>query len=90
MKEAFFILLVVAVLLGLTAIRYRRQIVGFISFYKQLKAAQTNLRKGGPRSDQPEVRGIQLVKCAHCGKWVPESEISGSVCRSGCSAISAN
>ena len=88
MKEAVFIILAIAVLLGLTAVRYRRQIVAFISFYKQLKAVRTNFRENTASKNQGDVTGIQLVKCSRCGKWIPETEVSGSgshpVCRSGC------
>jgi len=92
-KETFFIILVAIVLFGLTAIRYRRQIVAFLTFYKQLKAAGTNLREGGIADRQHKVKGIQLVRCSKCGKFVPESEtINGGakpVCRSGCALTNA-
>jgi len=91
MKETFFILFVIAVLLGLTAVRYRRQIVAFISFYKQMKAVRTNLREGEPAGRQTDISGIQLVKCGRCSKWIPETEAERSggqaVCRSVCVAI---
>jgi len=88
MKETVFILFVIAVLFALTAIRYRRQIVAFISFYKQLKAVRTNLRNGEREHRRTEISGIQLVKCSRCGKWIPETEVAANggraVCRSAC------
>ena len=90
MREALFILFVIGILLGWTAIRYRRQIVAFIEFYKHLKAAQSRL--GEPRADRPNLDGssggIQLIKCSRCQKWIPQSEAKGDVsrpiCKSGC------
>jgi hypothetical protein len=77
MREAVFILAVVFILLALTAIRYRRQIVAIITFWKQFQAARERLRTGAPEQqrqvDEPQ-RGIKLVNCARCGRWVPEAE----------------
>ncbi len=71
--EIIFILLVIAVLLGLTAIRYRKQISGIIGFARMLKEA----KKGAIQSwdeREPAWAGVQLVHCAKCGVWVPESK----------------
>jgi hypothetical protein len=89
MREAFFILVVIAVLLCWTAIKYRRQIVTMIEFYKHVKAAQSKLRDtGSPRPNLDSVQGIQLIKCSRCGKWIPQSEAMGDVsrpvCKRGC------
>ena len=74
MREAFVVLIVVAVLLVLTAIKYRRQIVTLIGFYKQVQAVRSELRNktGSPGANRP-LEGIQLVKCECCGKWVSET-----------------
>lgn len=71
MKEAFFILLVIAVLLALTAIRYRRQIAGVIQIWRSLKSmrAQMKEKQGTP---QDTISSGPLVNCAKCGTWVPE------------------
>jgi hypothetical protein len=89
MREALFIFIVIGLLLCWTAIKYRRQIVSIIEFYKQVKAVRSKLqqtRNGPPNIDG--ARGIQLIKCSRCGKWVPQSEavgdVSRPVCRSGC------
>lgn len=90
MKEAFFILVVIAVLMGLTAIRNRRQIAAMISIWKQLKATRERIRDvGGPRSQTRKESGIQLVNCARCGKWLPENEAlfhppSSYICARSC------
>ena len=89
MREALFIVVVIGVLLCLTAIKYRRQIVTMIEFYKHLKSAQSRLREPGSRRPNIDaVQGIQLIKCSRCGKWIPQSEAIGDVakpvCRTGC------
>jgi hypothetical protein len=72
MREAFFILLVIAVVLALTAYRYRLQIGAFYRFWKALRAARVQQGKeiGEPAE---EVKG-PLVNCAKCGTWIPESK----------------
>jgi hypothetical protein len=70
MREAIVILLVIAVLLALTAIKYRRQIVTLIGFYKQVQAIRSGLKSDGVPQGQRPLDGIQLIKCDHCGKWV--------------------
>jgi len=89
MRDALFILIVIAVLLCLTAIKYRKQIVTMIEFYKQVKSVPTRLRDPSPR--QPNIegsQGIQLIKCSRCAKWIPQHEATGDVssplCRNGC------
>ena len=75
MKETLFILLVVAVLVGLSMIRYRRQITAAIRFYRILRG-QLNQQ---PQKNQ-QVRcsrssdATELVSCARCGRWVPMTE----------------
>lgn len=72
MREAFFILLVIFVLLGLTAIRYRKQIAGMIGLARALKDAKeaaSHGRQGG--AEQP---GVKLVNCATCDIWVPQDK----------------
>ena len=71
MKEALFILLVVAILATLTAIRYRRQIAGMIGFAKMLKETT----RGDSIRSQPEreAKSVPLVNCSKCGVWVPQT-----------------
>jgi hypothetical protein len=89
MRDALFILVVIAILLGLTAIKYRRQVVAMIQFYKQVKAVQSKMNQPGVgRSQVNGDRGIQLIKCSRCQKWIPQSEaigdVSRPVCANGC------
>ncbi|MEO8041831.1 MAG: hypothetical protein ABI646_04385 [Acidobacteriota bacterium] len=71
MKEAFFILVVIGVLIGLTAIRYRRQIVGMIHVWRSLKSMRAQVKeKQGEAQDT--ISSGPLVNCAKCGTWVPE------------------
>lgn len=71
--DIFFILFVAAILLGLTAIRYRRQIAGMIRVARLLKAAKGSPGLGSPiRSN--EKGSVQLVNCTKCGVWVPQNK----------------
>ena len=95
MRELFFILIVAAVLLGLTAIKYRQQIVALIMFWKQFQAARARIQQAsnGPRPIEPD-RGIKLVNCARCGRWVPENTArrhspATFICASGCESKSS-
>ncbi|MEP7214034.1 MAG: hypothetical protein ABI791_13220 [Acidobacteriota bacterium] len=71
MKEAVFILLVVAVLFALTAFRYRKQIQTVLGVWRMLSTGRSN---AGGRQVQGEQKGSsgKLVNCAKCGTWVPE------------------
>jgi hypothetical protein len=73
MREALFILVVAMILFGLTAIRYRKQIVGAIGFARALKdAKEAGPRPAAMRREEPS--SVQLVNCAKCGVWVPENK----------------
>lgn len=71
MKEFIVILAAVAVLLGLTAIRYRKQIAGMLQVYRMLRSARNQMRDaaGEPRIETSS----KLVSCSKCGTWTPES-----------------
>ena len=73
MKEALFIFFVIAVLAGLTAIRYRKQISGMISIAKMLKET-TRTVAGGAKRVSGESQSIPLVNCSKCGVWVPQGK----------------
>ena len=71
MKEALVILLVIAVLLALTAVKYRKQIAGAIGIARMLRDAKRSMdevKTGLPRQNESS---IQLVNCVNCGVWVP-------------------
>lgn len=73
MREAIFILLVIAVLLGLTLIRYRKQIKGMIGLARTLKEIRDggNSQVVGAKNDS----SVALVSCSRCGVWVPENRV---------------
>ena len=72
MREVLFILLVILALLGLTAIRYRKQIAGMIGLARALKDAKNASSQGRQvGGEQPSVR---LVNCAKCDIWVPQDK----------------
>lgn len=97
MKEAFFILLVLAVILVLTAVRYRRQIAGMIQIWRSLKAMRQQIKQKQRRDDiEPEqVPAGKLVNCSGCRTWVPESRaiaLRGGIfyCSSTCLETTSN
>ncbi|PYS98926.1 MAG: hypothetical protein DMF63_12670 [Acidobacteria bacterium] len=71
MREAFFILLVLAILLGLTAIRYRKQIVTMLHIWRSLKSMREKSGERQVKTEKSEQLG-PLVNCSKCGTWVPE------------------
>lgn len=71
MKEALFILLILAVILALTAIRYRRQIAAMLRIWRSLKSMRGEMKERQAGSDA-EIPAGPLVNCAKCGTWVPE------------------
>lgn len=71
MKEAFFILIVFAVILVLTAIRYRRQIAGMLHIWRSLKAVRQQMKAKDTSPGESKASG-PLVNCAKCGTWIPE------------------
>lgn len=71
MKEAFFILLVIAVILALTAIRYRRQIAAMLHIWRSLKSMKQQMKDKNVKPED-QIPAGPLVNCAKCGTWVPE------------------
>lgn len=74
MKEALVILVVIAILLALTAVRYRKQIAGAIGIARMLRDAKRSMdgmKAGLPRQEESS---IQLVNCMNCGVWVPAAK----------------
>lgn len=69
MREAAFILFVVFILFGLTALRYRKQIAALLSFGKMLSDAR---EQGKAIREQPvSAKRSELVACSRCGTWTP-------------------
>jgi len=72
MREALFILLVLAVLAGLTAYRYRKQIRSVLEFWRTIQTIREGVRpKQAEIREEPAEKG-PLVHCSKCGTWVPE------------------
>jgi MYND finger. len=72
MKDAVFIFFVIVILLGLTAFRYRRQIVAARRIWQMLKG--NGLAGGFPVEqvrEQNTNTATPLVKCSRCGTWTP-------------------
>jgi len=75
MREALLVLLVIAVLFGLTAFRYRRQIWTVIQMWRMIKSARDgNPKVNNGKSDLPGRSNEVLVNCSKCGKWVSEND----------------
>lgn len=74
MKEVFIILLVIGVLLGLTALRYRKQIAGVIGMARALKEVRRAAMTGRGVSPAADVKSKTLVQCSTCGVWVPDGK----------------
>ena len=72
MKEAIFVLVVIAALIALTAFRYRRQIKTVIGVWRMLRSAK-NGRAANQMDEAKETAAGPLVNCAKCGTWVPKS-----------------
>lgn len=74
MREAVFILIVIAGLLAWTAFRYRKTIAGMIGFAKMLKEAKDGLVMPKTAESKTAARGSTLVNCSTCGVWVPQTK----------------
>lgn len=73
MKEAIFILLIVAVLIGWTVFRYRKQLAAMLNVWRMLKTLREGNKPGEGRIAGSEKASGPLVNCAKCGTWVPET-----------------
>ncbi|QQS33131.1 MAG: hypothetical protein IPM50_00685 [Acidobacteriota bacterium] len=84
MREFLLVFAVIAVLLGLTAIKYRRQLMAMVGFARLLKeagSASGDLRKKTATASEPN----NLVSCVACGVWIPESKVIRKGSRNYCS-----
>ena len=75
MKEALVILIVLLVLAGLTAYRYRKGLMAMLTVWRTLQSMRQQM--GRPENNQireePAAAG-PLVNCPKCGTWVPEEK----------------
>ena len=73
MKEALFILFVLAILFAFTAYKYRRQIRTAREFWRMAKEIRnTHSRAAGEFGAAKVQDPTKLVNCSKCGTWVPE------------------
>lgn len=89
MREFLVVFAVILLLVGLTAIKYRRQLMAMIGFARLLSEARDrsqDLRPKGKASKPQE-----LVRCNSCGVWIPETRAvkkRGSyLCSTECSTV---
>lgn len=78
MREFFFILLVLLVLFGITAYRYRKQLRFGLEIWRALKSARQMGRNAQtsdnlPNATQHNAIG-ELVNCAKCSSWISEDQ----------------
>ena len=72
MREFLIILSVIAVLLALTAFRYRRQLVAVYRFWSAMRKIQQ--KNAQTQISDPVINGPgPLVNCAKCGSWISEA-----------------
>lgn len=71
MRTALVIIVLAAILLAWTAIRYRKQIVGLIGFVRMIRDAADPARTRGRISQEKTSVEYELVHCEACGTWVP-------------------
>ena len=72
MREAIFILIVLLLLFGLTAYRYRRQIKFALEIWRTMKGVrEIQSQANGRASVEPPAAKGELVNCGRCGKWTP-------------------
>ncbi len=96
MKEALVILIVLAIILALTAVRYRKQIASVLHIWRSLAAMRRQMKQGREASDPAEsIPDGALVNCAKCRKWVPENRainLRGGTfyCSTACLETTAN
>lgn len=69
MREAAFILLILFLLFGLTAFRYRKHIAGILAFGRSLREIRENANAAAP-SYEEKTPALELRSCTACGKWV--------------------
>lgn len=73
MKEALIILLVLAVIVVLTAVRYRKQIATALHIWRSFKKVREQIKNTQETAKPVESASTPLVNCARCGTWIPET-----------------
>ncbi len=69
------LLILLAVLIAIIAVRYRRQINAGIEIYKMFRQVRRQMKPPEEKQiKKPVTKGeVQLVRCAKCGKWINET-----------------
>ncbi|MBX3282227.1 MAG: hypothetical protein KF756_07090 [Acidobacteria bacterium] len=70
MREAAFILFVLFLLFGLTALRYRKQIANILALGRTLKEMRARSDAELPREERQAAKALDLRSCAGCGTWI--------------------
>jgi Sec-independent protein translocase protein TatA len=76
MTKILFILLILIVLFGLIALRYRRQIQTALYFWRMVRKMR-QMGKAEPEKKiekQATPKDAQLVRCAKCNTWIPQTK----------------
>ncbi|MDQ3321688.1 MAG: hypothetical protein M3525_04420 [Acidobacteriota bacterium] len=69
------LLLFIAVVGILIAVRYRRQIQTGIYLYRMFRKMRQMGKGSDKQIDRKETAGdVPLVRCAKCGKWTPQTK----------------
>ena len=75
MKEALLVFVVLLVLAGLTAYRYRRQLMAVLNLWRTLQTIrQTGRQSASQIRDDATTAAGPLVNCPKCGTWVTEDK----------------
>ncbi len=74
MRDAIFILFVIFVLLGLTAIKYRKQIANLMELARVIKGTAIPGDLSPRNFPENNTASIPLVNCSKCGVWVPQNK----------------
>lgn len=96
MREALFILAVIAVILGYTAFRHRKTIAAVFQIFRMLRSpGEMQNRFGNSHGSPSGASGVKLVRCESCGVRIPEDRIiqanSGrSYCSRECGSITVS
>jgi len=72
-----FGLLIIAIVLAMIAVRYRKQINSLIATAKFLKEAKDAAQKGQlgrAATPQRAKTPVHLINCSKCGVWVPQDK----------------
>ena len=96
MKEALFILGVIALILAYTAFRHRKTIAAVFRVFKMLRSPDNiPYGTGSIGGTSASAKGGKLVQCAGCGVRIPEDRaiqgINGaSLCSRECAGVRAS